>query len=195
MPLIHGKSKESVSKNIATEMDSGKPQKQAVAIAMDIRRKAKAKKMAQGGWVEEETLGHSDDHHFGNEHADEPEPEQHNLHGTGFKESDIDDHDESYDVQPGKFAHGGYTDGGEAHPLSVLLKKPFLKARKMAYGGLLEDDREELGKSYGSNEEDNYQTEHMQAGTARPARHETSEEDKDRVAFVRRYLTHKAMRR
>lgn len=34
MPLKAGKSKKVISKNIKTEMEHGKPQKQAVAIAM-----------------------------------------------------------------------------------------------------------------------------------------------------------------
>lgn len=41
MPLVKGYSKKSVSKNIKTEMKSGKPQKQAVAIALNVARKAK----------------------------------------------------------------------------------------------------------------------------------------------------------
>ncbi len=46
MPLVKGKSKKAVSKNIATEMNAGKPQKQAIAIAMSVagKQKKKAKK-------------------------------------------------------------------------------------------------------------------------------------------------------
>lgn len=41
MPLVKGKSKKAVSKNIKTEMNAGKPQKQAVAIALNTARKGK----------------------------------------------------------------------------------------------------------------------------------------------------------
>lgn len=43
MPLVKGKSKKAVSKNIETEMVHGKPQKQAVAIALSTARKAGSK--------------------------------------------------------------------------------------------------------------------------------------------------------
>lgn len=39
-----GYGKKTVSKNIKKEMAAGKPQKQAVAIALDVARRAKAKK-------------------------------------------------------------------------------------------------------------------------------------------------------
>lgn len=41
MPLVKSKSDKYVSKNIKTEMKSGKPQKQAVAIALSVQREAK----------------------------------------------------------------------------------------------------------------------------------------------------------
>ena len=43
MPLAKGKSNKAVSKNIKTEMAAGKPQKQAVAIAMSVAKKKKKK--------------------------------------------------------------------------------------------------------------------------------------------------------
>jgi len=43
MPLKKGKSNAVVSSNIKTEMASGKPQKQAVAIALNVAGKSRKK--------------------------------------------------------------------------------------------------------------------------------------------------------
>ena len=41
MPLKKGYSRKSIGKNIKTEMNAGKPKKQAVAIALNVAEKAK----------------------------------------------------------------------------------------------------------------------------------------------------------
>jgi len=44
MPLVKSKSKKAFSENIKREIEAGKPQKQAVAIAYSVKRRAPTKK-------------------------------------------------------------------------------------------------------------------------------------------------------
>ena len=47
MPLVKGKSKKAVSSNIRTEMNAGKPQKQAIAIALSVAGKSRKSKKSK----------------------------------------------------------------------------------------------------------------------------------------------------
>lgn len=49
MPLAKGKTEKVISKNIKTEVDAGKPQKQAVAIAESMARGGKKRRMTSDG--------------------------------------------------------------------------------------------------------------------------------------------------
>lgn len=51
MPLMKSKSKQAFSHNVGAEMDAGKSQKQALAIAYATKRRAK--KMSKGGMVQD----------------------------------------------------------------------------------------------------------------------------------------------
>jgi len=53
MPLIKRKSEKAFEKNISTEVKAGKPVKQAVAIAYDVKRRAKK---AEGGSMHDDVV-------------------------------------------------------------------------------------------------------------------------------------------
>ena len=50
MPLFKGSSKKVISRNIAELMHSGRPQKQAIAIAMSKAGKSRKKKVLKGDY-------------------------------------------------------------------------------------------------------------------------------------------------
>lgn len=59
MPLIKGKSKKSFEKNVETEMHEGKPKAQSLAIAYQMKKKAK--KMAMGGDASHQSEAHDEE--------------------------------------------------------------------------------------------------------------------------------------
>lgn len=71
MPLVKSGSKKAIGENVKREMNAGKPRRQAIAIAMDVMRRNKMKKMAQGGLVDDTSEPMSEETHsrlFGEPH-------------------------------------------------------------------------------------------------------------------------------
>lgn len=64
MPLIKGKSERAFKKNVKTEMEHGKPQDQALAIAYATKRRAQHKKMAKGGRAYADTYAHNHTYNY-----------------------------------------------------------------------------------------------------------------------------------
>jgi hypothetical protein len=139
MPLFQGKSKKAFSKNVETEMDAGKPQKQSLAIAYAVQKKNKKKtKMAEGGQVPAP--------------KNSPAPDLHEAADKAMK--DVTDGIESR--MKAKQAQGkpGYAKGGMAsadmdrHATSIA-DAIMEKRHKMAQGGMvdLEANSEEEGSS------------------------------------------------
>lgn len=48
MPLVKGKSRKAVSRNIRTELAAGKPRRQAIAIALNVAGKGRKRRKGKG---------------------------------------------------------------------------------------------------------------------------------------------------
>lgn len=102
MPLIKSKSKKAMSKNIATEMHHGKPQKQAIAIAYAVRRKA-MKHKAHGGEIEQAMSEHA------KEELKDLEKLEHE-HEEMLSDKDLMEHEAAEEEEKEGMAMGGIAD-------------------------------------------------------------------------------------
>jgi hypothetical protein len=122
MPLIKGKSEKSFKKNVATEVEAGKPLKQSLAIAYDVQRKAKAKK-AHGGNPAE------------------------NASTPAFREYAAEKLAEGGEVES-KMSHHVCSKCGHSEEISDLesgsVAQKVLSRKKFAKGGAVEDDMVDL---------------------------------------------------
>lgn len=151
MPLIEGRSPKAFSHNVGAEMNAGKPQKQALAIAYSIKRK---NKKAHGGMIPEQGMNEGKAHledKFA--HGGMAEPEQGMLMGRARMED--------------KFAHGGMM-----HPKRIAQSI----MSKYAKGGLV--NSEEALKEAASYEDahEQHPTEAMD-NEEMPLDHDTEHDD------------------
>lgn len=126
MPLMNGSSKQAFSSNVGAEMDSGRPQKQALAIAYAVKRR-NAKKMAKGGMVDDKedesySMNHSIDSHelartILQKLAEGGEVEGHEMGDEQPDDLAGDENDEMFsDEADGEFDKMHMSEGGEVNP-------------------------------------------------------------------------------
>lgn len=114
MPLNRGKGKAAFESNLRTEMDAGKSKAQSLAIAYAMQRKAKAKRMAEGGMLTPERL-----------EADKAQARE-DLEVSTPKPMQMTD---QMDTEPTREPAGSFSDALKA-----------AKAKKYAEGGMADDD-------------------------------------------------------
>lgn len=143
MPLMQGKSPKSFSHNVAAEVNAGKPQKQALAIAYAIKRK---KKMAEGGEME-------DSPHAAHDHHDMVRAimAKHMAAGGcyaegGEVEDHMEDHSDDWKSRQEKFAKG-FSGGKPMDPDAPIGEKI-----KHAFGMYEGGEVEPIGDEYWSDE-------------------------------------------
>lgn len=125
MPLLKGKSSKAFSHNVETEMEHGKPQKQAVAIAYAMKRKANhGGYMSQGGMLT--GSGYQSEC---NEHCNSP-CEVHEQ-ASGFVD----------ETAPNRMPnHQGLTDSGEqdeSHEMDMVGKALVRRKQLLSQGGMI----------------------------------------------------------
>lgn len=140
MPLIHGKSPASFSKNVATEMHEGKPLKQSLAIAYSMKRRAKKeeerRKMEDGGEVKKPDYYVSGDMKLSG-------PGVRSIEGAFKKQMAHGGRCESHGVEMcemchgGKMAHGGFVHEEKATGYHSLPEEH----EKHNHAAIHEDDR------------------------------------------------------
>lgn len=122
MPLIQSKSKKAMSENIKKEMDAGKPQKQAIAIAYSVQRKNK-KKMAHGGMMAE--FGHGEEEHSPQSIAEAIRRKRAYAEGGEVDDeghpSDMANIEENNEEQPNSFYHLNEEEALEFDPDSSFI--------------------------------------------------------------------------
>jgi hypothetical protein len=147
MPLMNSKSNNAFKSNLKAEMHAGKPQKQALAIAYSVKRRAKK---AYGGMMTGRPA--AEDKHSGG-YTEETDSELH-PHIKPMELSESSEHD-SDPLCVDCMAEGGmcYAHGGESsneklhpnvepmHPMEIA---KMIRSKRMAEGGMVDDDGSDM---------------------------------------------------
>ncbi len=128
MPLIKSKSKKAFSKNVEKEMEAGKPQKQALAIAYNTQRSAGRKKMAFGGKAEADK-------------APFPGSDMNSAADTMVSpKDDMENHKFAAEALSHEHGEECYAEGGMVCKYGTVAD--MIRRTRMAMGGRVEDDTE-----------------------------------------------------
>lgn len=111
-PLIYGKSPIAFSKNVKEEIESGKPQKQALAIAYAIKRRAAARKKAFGGNIQKDVMS-SNDEDMANEDKMYESISKRMFLEEGDEEEDEKENEENLNPTLAQAIMRKYADGGQ----------------------------------------------------------------------------------
>jgi hypothetical protein len=146
-PLFKGKSKKAFSKNVETEMDEGKPQKQSLAIAFSMQKRKPKKKMAKGGEITADTEKRPDpDQTFNDSKETARKGDKHNASGwlDNKKEAGKSGPTKPNTASAGNFSNEDMTDEDKANTVEEMNmvegpstdpKKVNANHLKMANGG------------------------------------------------------------
>jgi hypothetical protein len=130
MPLEKGKSDKAFSHNVRAEMDAGKPQKQSLAIAYAMKRKAK--KMAGGGFIAKEEAEYD---------PTQNPPDVHDERAMVEDDRDLNQHGEIEEGPQGMdYAMGGEAEVSDAQMLDMVGRIMAQRQRMYSKGGRVAND-------------------------------------------------------
>lgn len=143
-------------------MNSGKPQNQSLAIAYAMKRKAK--KMAEGGFIEDENASGFLDHEGNDVKHDGP--------AMAEDDRELGQHGEIEEGPQGAYAEGGFIGShqGDEHDMDMIGKIMAMKQREFYHGGTvpMPGGAKGVEKAFGGHEDDSAPAKPAQSSESRP---------------------------
>lgn len=140
MPLMKKSSKGAFEHNVKAEMDGGKPQDQSLAIAYEIKRKAKRKKMAAGGITANEEGEANADNQYTSESMAMKRPTSGDINHPSFDREGRSTADNSWTPEEMRMGKGPMSP--RSNPSDVTANQEGMatadnqRRRPMAHGGI-----------------------------------------------------------